>query len=193
MWLIAGLGNPGPNYARNRHNAGFMLIDALAERYNAHGFRQKHKGEVAEATIGKTPCLLLKPQTFMNLSGESIQPFMQFYKIPPANLLVLHDELDLALGTLRAKQGGGHGGHNGLRDIDQRIGKEYWRIRIGIGHPGDKDRVHSHVLSNFSAEEETQKQRVMEAVSEYMPLFFEHSPAAMMSKVAASLSVQNPD
>lgn len=187
MWLIAGLGNPGAGYAKHRHNAGFMVLDAIAAAYGAGPWKDKHKGLVADATIAGEKCLLVKPQTFMNLSGASIQPLMQFYKIPPANLIVLHDELDLKLGQNRAKKGGGHGGHNGLRDIDARIGKEYWRIRIGISHPGDKDRVHDHVLSNFTGEERMLFDTVSDALTRHMPLFISHSPEAMMSKVAAEL------
>lgn len=188
MWLIAGLGNPGAGYARHRHNAGFMALDAIAARYGASAWKEKHKGEVADATIAGEKCLLVKPQTFMNLSGQSIQPLLQFYKILPENLLVLHDELDVALGKCRTKKGGGHGGHNGLRDIDARIGPDYHRIRIGIGHPGDKDRVHDHVLSNFTADERTVMEPVYEAIAEHLPLFFTHSPDAMMSKVAGAKS-----
>lgn len=193
MWLIAGLGNPGAGYAKHRHNAGFMVLDAIAGAYGAGAWKAKQKGEVAEAAIAGEKCLLAKPQTFMNLSGQAIQPLMQFYKIPPANLLVLHDELDLKLGQCRIKQGGGHGGHNGLRDIDERIGKEYWRLRIGISHPGDKDRVHDHVLSNFTKDERMLFDEVSAALVQYLPLFFTHSPAAMMSKVADAVNRPLPD
>lgn len=187
MWLIAGLGNPGSSYARHRHNAGFMVLDAIATRYGATPWKEKHKGLVAEVTVAGEKCLLVKPQAFMNLSGTVIQPLMQFYKIAPDHLLVLHDELDVKLGHCRTKKGGGHGGHNGLRDIDARIGKEYWRIRIGISHPGDKDRVHDHVLSNFTSDERTVFDRVSDALVEQLPVFFELSPDAMMSKVAGDL------
>lgn len=185
MWLIAGLGNPGAGYAKHRHNAGFMVLDSIASAYGAGAWKDKHKGLVTDATIAGEKCLLVKPQTFMNLSGASIQPLLQFYKILPENLLVLHDELDLKLGQCRTKQGGGNGGHNGLKDIDARIGPDYWRIRIGIDHPGDKDRVHDHVLSNFTADERVRFDAVNDALTKELPLFFTHSPDAMMSKVAA--------
>lgn len=186
MWVIAGLGNPGAQYAKHRHNAGFMVVDALAHAYNAGAWKDKYKGQVAECVIAGEKCLLVKPQTFMNLSGQTIQPLLQFYKIAPEHLLVLHDDLDVALGKCRTKKGGGHGGHNGLRDIDARMGPEYHRIRIGIAHPGDKDRVHDHVLSNFSAEELPVFERVQTALVEHIPLFFSHTPDAMMSKVVGN-------
>lgn len=190
MWLIVGLGNPGPSYARNRHNAGFMALDTVADETQAGAWKAKYKSELANATIAGQACLLAKPQTFMNLSGESVQAIMGFHKIPPANLLVLHDELDLPLGKLRLKQGGGHGGHNGLRSIDGAIGREYWRLRIGIGHPRDtedKREVHDWVLSNFSPEERTRMNTVSSEIARHLPLFFTHSPEAMMSKLTDAL------
>jgi peptidyl-tRNA hydrolase, PTH1 family len=192
MWLIAGLGNPGASYAQHRHNAGFMVIDRLAHIYASDSrWQEKYDAQILKTTIAGTQCLLVKPQTFMNLSGAAIQPLLQFYKIPPQQLLVLHDELALALGVCRTKQGGGHAGHNGLRDIDARIGDDYWRIRIGIDHPGDKNRVHDHVLSNFTPEERSVFAHVAEAITEHLPLFFTHSPDAMMSKVSSDLKLAN--
>jgi PTH1 family peptidyl-tRNA hydrolase len=192
MWLIAGLGNPGASYVRHRHNAGFMVVDNIARAYaDASRWQEKYDAQILKTTIASTPCLLVKPQTFMNLSGAAIQPLLQFYKIPPQQLLVLHDELALAFGVCRTKQGGGHAGHNGLRDIDARIGDDYWRIRIGIDHPGDKTRVHDHVLSNFTPEEQPVFARVAESITEHVPLFFTHSPDAMMSKVASDLKLAN--
>jgi peptidyl-tRNA hydrolase, PTH1 family len=149
---IVGLGNPGPEHAGDRHNAGFWLLDALAERERVqfHAERKFH-GELARLTIGGQDLLLLKPMTFMNRSGQSVQALMAFYKLAAAELLIVHDELDLAPGTARLKRGGGHGGHNGLRSLHEHIGAEYARLRIGIGHPGHKDRVHDYVLGRPTA------------------------------------------
>ena len=135
MWLVVGLGNPGSQYARTRHNIGFMAIDGLAAA--GVNFASKFQGECAKVTLGGEDVLLLKPQTYMNLSGQSVQAAMTFYKIPPAQMIVLHDEVDLSLGKLRIKQGGGANGHNGLKDIDARVGANYWRIRLGVGRPTD--------------------------------------------------------
>lgn len=153
--VIAGLGNPGAGYARSRHNAGFWFADALAAAYRG-SFRveAKFRGELARLRIGDGDVLLLKPSTFMNHSGESIQPLAAFYKIPAGDILVAHDELDLPVGAVRLKRGGGHGGHNGLRSVHQHLGEDYLRLRIGIGHPGSKDRVLDYVLGRASAAEE---------------------------------------
>ncbi len=186
MWCIAGLGNPGAAYARHRHTIGFIAVDALAERYGAAPFISKFHGLCSRATIAGEDCLLLKPQTFMNLSGKSVQAACSFFKIPPEKLIVLHDELDLPLGKLRIKQGGGSGGHNGIKDIDRALGAEYWRVRLGIGHPGDKARVHDYVLSNFPAEEQRLVDDWLRALAEHFGLFFSHSPAALMSKLSPS-------
>ncbi|MDZ7603170.1 MAG: aminoacyl-tRNA hydrolase, partial [Hoeflea sp.] len=150
MLLIAGLGNPGPQYARNRHNVGFMAVDEIARRHSFSGFSKKFRGEIAEGTIADQKVLLLKPMTFMNLSGDSVGDALRFYKLSPADLIVLHDELDIAPGKLKLKTGGGNGGHNGLKSIDAHCGKDYKRLRIGIGHPGHKDRVSPYVLGDFA-------------------------------------------
>ena len=150
MKLFAGLGNPGAKYASNRHNIGFMAVRAIAD---AHGFgpwRSKFQGLVSEGHLGAEKVILLMPETFMNLSGQSVGAAMRFHKLAPADLVVFHDELDLAPGKLRCKQGGGHAGHNGLRSIHGHIGPDYARVRLGIGHPGHKDRVAPYVLSDFA-------------------------------------------
>ncbi|NOX27838.1 MAG: aminoacyl-tRNA hydrolase [Gammaproteobacteria bacterium] len=152
---IVGLGNPGPRYLETRHNAGFWLLDAIARRYQAN-FREesKFKGELALANTPAGDVRLLKPQTFMNDSGGSVAPLLNFYKIEPAQTLVIYDELDLPPGTVRLKSGGGHGGHNGLRDICQSTGsKAFLRLRIGIGHPGHSSQVSSYVLSKPSPDD----------------------------------------
>ncbi len=184
MWLIVGLGNPGDEYRSTRHNIGFLAVDALAPEAK---FGRKFSGELAQAELGGEKILLLKPQTYMNHSGRSVQAAMAFYKLKPEQLIVLHDELDLPLGRIRIKQGGGDNGHNGIRDIDACIGKEYWRVRIGIGHPGDAAQVHGHVLSSFSAAEKKEVKKILAALAEYFPLFWQHSPQALMSRFADAL------
>ena len=153
--LIIGLGNPGEKYAKTRHNAGFWFIDALANRYQA-SFKTETKfsGEVAKANIEGQSVWLLKPSTFMNRSGLSAHQLSSFYKIPVEQILVAYDELDLAAGTVRLKKSGGHGGHNGLRDLHAQITKDYWRLRFGIGHPGDKRKVADYVLSRPNQNDE---------------------------------------
>ena len=153
MFLIVGLGNPGKEYALHRHNVGFMAIDTIASCYNFSDFRLKDQGMVAEGSIGSHKVLLLKPMTYMNKSGQALSAIARFYKIPIENIIVIHDELDLAPGFLKIKVGGGHGGHNGLRSIDSHVGKEYTRIRFGIGHPGSKEKVTGYVLHNFAKSE----------------------------------------
>lgn len=152
---IIGLGNPGPDYARTRHNAGFWFADLLARRHGGT-FRVEPKfhGELTRVKIAGQDVLLLKPSTYMNRSGQSAQALAQFYKLQPVDLLAAHDELDLPTGTLRLKAGGGHGGHNGLRDLHKVFGDSYLRLRVGIGHPGDKSLVHNYVLSRASKADE---------------------------------------
>lgn len=187
MWLVAGLGNPGPSYARHRHNAGFQLLDRIADDYRVPSWRQKHKSEISEWVLQDEKILLCKPQTFMNKSGDAVAAVAQFYQIPPERILVAHDELDLLPAKIRIKQGGGHGGHNGLRDIDRHLGKDYWRLRIGIGHPGDKNLVHNYVLHDFGKEEAAAMHRLYETISAELPLFITQGHEALMSKVALRL------
>ena len=185
MRLIVGLGNPGSRYARNRHNIGFMAAEVIARRYGFPAFRDRFKGELAEGVIAGQRRLLLRPQTFMNDSGESVLAAMSFYKIPPEDIVVIHDELDLRPGKVRVKRGGGNAGHNGLRSIDAMIGPDYWRVRIGIGHPGIKELVHPYVLQNFTPDEARLiVMPLLDAVAETMPLLVEGAPDAFMSEVA---------
>jgi len=185
MRLVVGLGNPGSRYARNRHNIGFMVAAAIARRYGFSAFRSRFKGELAEGVIGAERLLLLCPQTFMNASGEAVLAAMSFYKIAPGEIVVIHDELDLRPGKVRVKRGGGSAGHNGLRSIDAMIGPDYWRIRIGIGHPGVKELVHPYVLMNFTAEEMRRwVVPLVDAVAETTPVLLEGAPDAFMSEVA---------
>jgi PTH1 family peptidyl-tRNA hydrolase len=188
MWLVAGLGNPGAEYAHTRHNIGFMAIDVLANACRAPNFSNKFHGDVSQADWDGEKLLLLKPQTFMNHSGRSVQAAMAFYKISPAHLIVLHDELDLPLGKIRIKKAGGANGHNGLRDIDACLGPDYWRIRLGIGHPGVKEQVHGHVLSRFTADERAMVDAVNTAIADHLPLFWNHSPEALATKIATILN-----
>lgn len=164
MKLIIGLGNPGIKYANTRHNIGFMAIDAIAAHHQASPFRAKFQSLLSEAIINGSKCQLLKPQTFMNLSGEAVIKAAQFYKLSPQDVIVLHDELDLAPGKIRLKNGGGHAGHNGLRSITAHIGSDFWRIRLGIGHPGRKEEVSHYVLSDFSRSDSDWLAPLLEAI-----------------------------
>ncbi len=150
MKLFVGLGNPGGKYAGNRHNIGFMAVDRIADDHDFGPWRRGFHGLVSEGRLDAEKVILLKPETFMNLSGQSVQAAMTFYKILPADLVAFHDELDLAPGKLKLKMGGGHAGHNGLRSIHAHIGEAYGRVRLGIGHPGHKDAVAAYVLHDFA-------------------------------------------
>jgi len=152
--LIVGLGNPGARYARNRHNIGFQALDAIARRWNAKPWRSRFQAEITDALVDGEKLLLMKPQTYMNESGRAVGETMRFHKIALADVVVFHDELDLAPARLRVKTGGGIAGHNGLRSISAHCGNDYVRVRMGIGHPGDKAMVHAYVLSDFARSEE---------------------------------------
>ena len=162
-----------------------MAADAIARRYGFPAFRSRFKGELAEGVIAGARRLLLRPETFMNASGESVLAAMSFYKIPPGEIVVIHDELDLRPGKVRVKRGGGSAGHNGLRSIDAMIGADYWRVRLGIGHPGVKELVHPYVLQNFAADEEKLiVAPLLDALAETVPLLLDGAPDAFMSEVA---------
>ncbi len=166
MKLFVGLGNPGAKYAGNRHNIGFMAVERIASDHGFAPWRSKFQAEVSEGKLGSEKVILLKPMTFMNLSGQSVGEAMRFYKLGPADVTVFHDELDLAPGKCRLKQGGGHAGHNGLRSIHQHITSEYQRVRLGIGHPGHKDRVAGYVLSDFAKAEQDWLDDMMRGISD---------------------------
>lgn len=166
MKLFVGLGNPGSGYARNRHNIGFMAMDRIAEDHGFGPWKSKFQGELTEGRLGSDKVLLLKPGTFMNRSGQSVQAAMQFYKLEPADVVVFHDELDLAPGKCRVKQGGGHAGHNGLRSIHGHIGEAYGRVRLGIGHPGHKDAVAGYVLHDFPKADDDWLDYLMRGISD---------------------------
>jgi PTH1 family peptidyl-tRNA hydrolase len=184
MLVIAGLGNPGAGYAGNRHNIGFMAADAIARRHSFSPWRNKFKGLVADGEIAGEKVLLIKPQTFMNVSGESVGEAMRFHKLQPSDLIVLYDELDLPPGRLRVKTGGGAGGHNGIRSIDSHCGNAYRRVRLGIGHPGHKDLVQRHVLSDFAKADADWLEPLLEAVAEHVPLLVKGEDSTFMNKVA---------
>jgi PTH1 family peptidyl-tRNA hydrolase len=193
MRLIVGLGNPGSRHARNRHNIGFMAAEAIARRHGFAAFRNRFKGELAEGVIAGERRLLLLPQTFMNLSGEAVLAAVSFYRIAPSEIVVIHDELDLRPGKVRVKLGGGNAGHNGLRSIDAMIGPDFWRIRIGIGHPGVKELVHPYVLQNFSADEaRAWVAPLVDAVAETIAVLLGGAPDAFMSEIARLCPVPEP-
>lgn len=186
MLLLVGLGNPGSEHKRQRHNVGFMAVDAIAEQHNFQPWKKRFQGELAEGVLNGTKTLLLKPQTYMNLSGKSVGEAAHFYKLPPAQVVVVHDELDLAAGKIRMKSGGGHAGHNGLRSVDAAIGPDYRRLRIGIGHPG-KDRVLGYVLQNFGAEEHDWLDPLLTAIAAEAGYLARGDDTGFMTKVALRL------
>ena len=185
--LVAGLGNPGSQYAKNRHNAGFIVVDELHAQYKFGPWKAKFDGLLSEGALGGRKTYLLKPQTYMNLSGDSIGPALRFFKLPLEALVVIHDEIDLAAGKLKVKTGGGDAGQNGLRSITATLGPDYRRVRLGIGHPGDKDRVTGHVLQNFSKDDVSWLKPLVEAMVEAAPLLAKDDDAGFMSKVALIL------
>ena len=184
MQILVGLGNPGAKYEKNRHNIGFMAVNEIA---NAHGFapwRSKFQGQMTEGRLGSQKVILLKPETFMNLSGQSVGDAMRFYKLSAADVIVFHDELDLAPGKCRVKTGGGHAGHNGLRSIHQHIGEAYHRVRLGIGHPGHKDWVAGYVLSDFAKSEQGWLDDVIRGIGTGAPKLAEGDWGGFMNAVA---------
>jgi PTH1 family peptidyl-tRNA hydrolase len=166
MKLIVGLGNPGAKYASNRHNIGFMALDRIAADHGFAPWKGKHQGSISEGRFGSARAVLLKPETFMNNSGQSVQAALRFYKLEPQDVIVLHDEIDLAPGKVKCKTGGGHAGHNGLRSIHAHIGAEYDRVRLGVGHPGHKDAVPGFVLRDFPKADEAWLDDVLRGISD---------------------------
>jgi PTH1 family peptidyl-tRNA hydrolase len=185
MLLFVGLGNPGEKYARNRHNVGFMAVDAIQRRHGFQPWRRRFSGETAEGTLSGERVLLLKPTTYMNLSGRAVQEAAQFFKIAPADIVVLHDEVDLPPGKTRVKTGGGAAGHNGLRSIDAAIGPEYRRLRIGVGHPGAKEAVPHYVLHDFSKEDRAWLEPLLAAIADNAPLFAEGKDSTLANRLHA--------
>jgi len=187
MFLFVGLGNPGTKYALNRHNIGFMAVDSFVHRHNFSGWSKKFQGEISTGTLDGEKVIMLKPQTFMNLSGQSVQAAAAFYKVPPENIIVFYDELDLLPGKIRVKKAGGSGGHNGIKSIDAHLGQDYWRVRMGIGHPGEKHLVSHYVLSDFAKADAAWLENLLAAMSEHAPRLVTGDMDGFMSKVAQEL------
>ncbi|WP_424813790.1 aminoacyl-tRNA hydrolase [Roseococcus sp. YIM B11640] len=184
MLLWVGLGNPGTEHARQRHNIGFMALDAIARRHGFSPWRQKFKGEVADGSLGGQKILLLKPMTFMNASGDAVQAAAAFHKISAGDICAWHDELDLAAGKVRVKKGGGAAGHNGLRDMQRALATpDFWRVRLGIGHPGHKDRVTGHVLGNF-AKADIWVETLLDALADGAAVLAQGRPEEFMTRIA---------
>jgi PTH1 family peptidyl-tRNA hydrolase len=188
MRLVVGLGNPGPKYRANRHNVGYMALGEIARRHGFGPKRSRFQGLAAEGTVASARVDALWPTTFMNDSGRAVGEAMRFYKLAPADVLVIHDELDLAAGKVRVKRGGGSAGHNGLRSIDAHIGAEYWRLRIGIGHPGDAHLVMPYVLSDFAKEDVAWLEKLLEAIADAFPLLVENQDNRFTTKLALLLN-----
>lgn len=192
MKLIVGLGNPGAKYARNRHNIGFMALDQIASDHGFAPWKGKHQGAVSEGRFGSDRAVLLKPETFMNNSGQSVQAAMRFYKLKPSDVIVFHDEIDLAPGKVKCKTGGGHAGHNGLRSIHAHIGPEYTRVRLGVGHPGHKDAVPGYVLRDFPKADAAWLDDVLRGVSDGAAHLVADDPAKFMNAVGMRVSPPRP-
>ena len=188
MQLWVGLGNPGANYAGNRHNIGFMAVDHIAADHGFSPWRKRFQGLVAEGQIGDARLILLKPGTFMNLSGQSVAEALQFYKLAVGDVTVFHDELDLAPGKVRLKQGGGHAGHNGLRSIHAHVGGDYGRLRLGIGHPGHKDAVADYVLHDFDKADGVWLEPLLQALSQAAPLLAQGDGPGFLNDLARRLA-----
>lgn len=184
MHLLIGLGNPGKDYDKTRHNIGFMVMDRVMEQYGLPASKKKFHAQLSEGSVDGHKILTLKPQTYMNRSGLSVGEALGFYKIPLEQVIVFHDDIDLTLGKLRIKTGGGAGGHNGLKDIDVRVGKDYKRVRIGVGHPGDKDQVSGHVLSRFSKEEEPLIASLVERMATHLPILLGGDDSLFLTRVS---------
>ena len=193
MLLFVGLGNPGARYAGNRHNIGFIVLDALARAHHAGPWRKRFQGDATEVVIGEERIILLKPETFMNESGRAVNEAMRFYKIDLKDVFVFHDELDLTAAKVRVKLGGGNAGHNGLRSITAHCGNEYHRIRLGIGHPGHKDAVHGFVLSDFSRAERDWVDDLCGAMADAAILLARHEDASFLNKVHLAMTARGWD
>ena len=193
MIIIVGLGNPGTQYAGNRHNIGFMAVDALQRTPTFSPWSKKFKAEISEGEIGGEKVLLMKPLTFMNLSGESVGEAMRFYKVKISDIIAIHDELDLVAGRARIKVGGGHGGHNGLKSIDAHCGKDYRRLRLGIGHPGDKERVNGHVLGDFAKSDKVWLEPLIDAIADNAGMLVKGEDSQLMNKLALAVRVKSEE
>ena len=186
MWLICGLGNPGKKYQNTRHNIGFDLLDSIIDKYNCKLNKKDKTKEIYKGSIGNMHCLFCKPLVYMNLSGPVIREIINFYKIPKSKLLIIHDDLDLIVGKVKIKIGGGNGGHNGLSSIDQSIGTNYRRLRIGIDHPGLKNLVSSYVLKKFNKEDRKIINKIIKFLTQTFSLIFEDK-ALLLTKLASEI------
>ena len=193
MFLIVGLGNPGPAYAANRHNIGFMAVDEIVRRHGFSPWRTKFQGEIADGVVDGKKALVLKPMTYMNDSGRSVLAAATFYKISSEDIIVFHDEIDLAPGKLRVKRGGGHAGHNGLRSIHAGLGADYARVRMGVGHPGDKGEVKNYVLKDFSKADQEWLDPMLDGCAEFLGDMLDGDDPSFMSKVAHRISPNRPN
>ncbi|PCJ72051.1 MAG: aminoacyl-tRNA hydrolase [Rhodobiaceae bacterium] len=192
MILLVGLGNPGEKFARQRHNLGFMVVDEIIRHHSFSPERKRFQGLVSEGQLGGEKALILKPQTYMNESGRSVGEAMRFYKLTPADVVVLHDELDLPAAKIRIKTGGGAAGNNGIRSIASHIGADFRRLRIGIGHPGDKARVTGHVLGDFAKSDKVWLEPLLDAVAKAAPLLGEGKDSSFANKVHLILNPEPP-
>lgn len=193
MKLLVGLGNPGAKYAQNRHNVGMMALDRIVSEHGFGPWRSKFNGQISEGRLGTEKALLLKPETFMNLSGDSVQAAVSFYKLTPDDIIVLHDELDVAPGKIKIKTGGGHAGHNGLRSIDAHIGPEFMRVRIGIGHPGDKRLVSQYVLGDFAKADDEWLDPLLKGLSDGAPALVKGDRSGFSNAVARQMPRREPE
>jgi peptidyl-tRNA hydrolase, PTH1 family len=193
MRLLVGLGNPGARYAANRHNIGFTVVEAIARRHGISPWRRRFQGVAAEGTLGGERVILLLPGTFMNDSGLAVAEAAHFYKIGADDIVVFHDEIDLPAAKLRVKTGGGIAGHNGLRSISSHVGNDYRRVRIGVGHPGVKELVHNHVLSDFAKAERPWVEAVCDIVADNAALIAKGEDATFQNKVHLALHAKGFD
>jgi PTH1 family peptidyl-tRNA hydrolase len=192
MDLLVGLGTPGPGHVGDRHNIGFMAVDEIVRRHSFGPFRARFHGRAAEGTVAGEKVIALKPATYMNLSGQAVAAAVAYYKLPIERVIVIHDEMDLDFGKMRVKQGGGSAGHNGIRSIDDHLGPNFWRVRLGIHHPGDPAEVIGHVLQPFTKNERPMVERLIEAVAEALPLLIGGDHNRFMSKVDVTMNPPPP-
>ncbi len=193
MLLLVGLGNPGPRHAKNRHNIGFMAVDEIVRRHGFGPWRTRFSGRIAEGRIDGGKVLALEPETYMNESGRAVGEAVRFYKLEPeSQVIVIYDEIDLKPGKVKVKLGGGAGGHNGIRSIDNHIGRDYRRVRLGIGHPGDKDLVHGHVLQDFAKVEVAGRDKLIDAVAAELARLIAGDDGGFMSRVAHIMNPPKP-
>jgi PTH1 family peptidyl-tRNA hydrolase len=190
MLLFVGLGNPGARYANNRHNIGFMAVEAIAKRYNIAPFRKRFQGVTAEGLVGTSRVLLLLPGTFMNESGRAVAEAAHFYKLGLDSITVFHDEIELPPAKVRVKVGGGIAGHNGLRSISEHVGNDYRRVRIGVGHPGVKDMVHGHVLSDFAKSERPWVETLCDVIADNAEMLAKGQDASFQNKIHLALAAK---